>query len=205
MPVRRPLRLLLLLALTALATPTARAGDSPFLPPATAETTAPKNAAAGYEFVGVTAVGKETLLSFVRLADKRSAWIPLGKTINEITVVSYDAKTDTAVIKADNQTLTLTLRKGAVVAGSVNPLPPTLPPPGPGAPPPPAVSPASAVPNKALTVQEEKELEARMLVTDLLEIGQQQRKAYEAAQREAAQRAANPKMPPAAPATATKP
>jgi len=43
-----------------------------------------------------------------------------------------------------------------------------------------------AIPPPPANSQEEKETEARMLVTDLLEIGQEQRRAYEAAQREAA-------------------
>ena len=38
-----------------------------------------------------------------------------------------------------------------------------------------------------MTPQEEKEMEARMLVSDLLEIGQQQRQAYAEARRKAAQ------------------
>lgn len=194
----------LLLALVPAAAP---AQSSPFLPPADAAAPAKSAAKASYEFVGMTELGNETLLSFTRVSDKVSVWIPLGKTINEITVVSYDAKTDTAVIKANGETLTLTMRKGTVVAAPATAFaaaPAPLPGAGAGTPAPAAAEPAIVVPKKPLSVQEEKELEARMLVTDLLEIGLRQRQAYAEAQRQAALKAANAKMPAAPAAEPTK-
>lgn len=59
-----------------------------------------------------------------------------------------------------------------------------------------ATSPKSEGPAKPLTVARQEE-EARMLVSDLLEIGMAQRKAYEEAQKKAS---ADPAAPPAAPA-----
>ncbi len=161
---------------------------SPFLPPAGAAAPTQKEPSA-YSFAGMTVVGGETLLSITRESDKRSTWIPLGKTVGDITAISYDAKKDEAVIRADGRELTLTIRKAVVVSAPTHRPPPYLATqPAANAP---AVAPApEPVKMPAMNQQEEKEMEARMLVSDLLEIGQQQRRAYEAAQREAAAKAA---------------
>lgn len=146
------------------------------------------------------------MISVTRVSDKRSLWIPLGQTVGDISAVSYDALNDQAVIRAGGQTLTITLRKAAIKPGTniVHTVaPPPMPAPvasapatspsgaGPGAPVPgadPSLPPQPPPP--APGTQAFKEQEARMLVTDLLEIGLEQRKAYEAAQREAAARGA---------------
>lgn len=165
--------------------------DSPFLPPPETVTAPDVDSAAGYQLSGMTVVGTETLLSLTRESDKRSTWIAVGKTIGEITVVSYDATNDRAVIRIGGREHTLTLRKPNPGTASVSPL----------LPPDPAntglsiQSSATAVAEPPLVMpplspQEEKEMEARMLVTDLLEIGQRQRKAYAEAKREAARKAA---------------
>lgn len=183
------------LCLAAPAEPTA--ATSPFLPPPDAPAAASATAPADYEFVGMTALGQETLLGIVRTSDKRSFWIPLGRTANDITAVSFDNKSDRAVIRVDGRSYTLSMRQSVIV-----PLEPTV-----TASPPPAAAPAApgtppaGVPPAPLTPQQEKEMEARMLVTDLLEIGQQQRKAYEEAQRQAAARA---KAAAAAPTAASR-
>ena len=163
--------------------------ESPFLPPAGTPAPAAKEPSA-YSFAGMTVLNGETLLSITRESDKRSTWIPVGKTVGDITAVSYDPKKDEAVIRADGRELTLPIRKSVVVAAPAH-RPPviasTLP--APSAAPAPAPEP-EPVKMPPLNQQEEKEMEARMLVSDLLEIGQQQRRAYEAAQREAAAKAA---------------
>lgn len=173
------------------------APSSPFLPPPDAPALAPATAVADYEFVGMTTFGQQTLLGIVRASDKQSFWIPLGRMVNGITAVSYDAKSDRAVIRTDGKTYTLSMRQSAIVPlSSAAPTAPTT-----------ASSNAApaGVTAAPLTPQQEKEMEARMLVTDLLEIGQQQRKAYEEAQRQAAARAkaaANAAPPSTAPSPA---
>lgn len=165
--------------------------DSPFLPPPEAATAPHTDSAVGYQLAGMTVVGAETLLSITRESDKRSTWIAVGKTVGEVTVVSYNPASDRAVIRVGGNEHTLTLRKPSVVAASVSPLIP----PNPGTA---GLSIHSSVTTVAeppvvmppLTLQQEKEMEARMLVTDLLEIGQRQRKAYAEAKREAARKAA---------------
>lgn len=184
------------LGATTLASAQALPEQSPFLPPAGAS--APTaTAQSDYDFVGMTTVGPQTLVSVRRQSDHRSLWIPVGKSVAEITVLAYDATKDEITIRTPEATLTLPLRKTGPIENATStagsrPAPVALSP----APPP------VGIPAKPLSIQEEKEMEARMLVTDLLEIGQQQRKAYEEAQRQAAAKAAAAKAKPA-PATAT--
>lgn len=65
-----------------------------------------------YELAGMTEVGPNTLLSISRRSDHRSIWIPVGKTVGEITAVSYDPQTDRAVISVSGQRLSVRLRDG---------------------------------------------------------------------------------------------
>jgi hypothetical protein len=170
---------------------------SPFLPAPNAAPAA-ANATSDYELVGMVAQSSGMLLSVMRKSDKHSFWLPVGGTVDEVTAVSYNAVTDEAVIHANSRTFTLKMRKAVIVPGK-NPIPvvarapaptPAAPASTPDAPPAPAAAPRSE--------QEQKEFEARMLVSDLLEIGQQQRKAYAEAQRQAAERNAKAAGTPAA-------
>ncbi len=163
----------------------ATAKDSPFLPRGTTAT--PAGAATdGYQLSGYVAQDKSGLLSVTRVSDKKSVWIPLGATVNDVTALSYDANLDQAVIRVGGRTLTISLRKSVVIPGA------NITPPVASAPPP--TTPAAAPANPSLPPQPPppapgtpafQEREARMLVTDLLEIGLEQRKAYEEAQRQA--------------------
>ncbi|MDB6169888.1 MAG: hypothetical protein JWM88_2752 [Verrucomicrobia bacterium] len=150
---------------------------SPFLPPRAGTTAA--SDAAKYQLGGMIAKGKDVLVSVTRLSDKQSFWIPVGSTVDEVTAISYVSELDEAVISANGEHYTLRLRQSPVqVGGGLSPslgnavvaISPPLPPP---------VGPP-----------EVQEREARMLVTDLLEIGMEHRKAYEAAQKKAAATAA---------------
>lgn len=209
------------------APPLALPKQSPFLPPAGAH--APAAAAAGenLEFAGVTSLGKRTDLIFHDTGAKKNHWVGLGETKEGIQVVSYDEGREQAVIKHQGVQKTLPLRKGArTVASPAAPLPPgVLPPvapalpvaavpnvvfapaqPAPATATPPPMEPPALDPTKPAgppvpEVQQRQETEARMLVSDLLEIGMAQRRAYEEAQRKAAE--GNP--PPAPPADAPPP
>ena len=44
-------------------------------------------------------VGDKTLISIVRRSDRRSSWVQVGKTVGEITAVSYDSAQDRAVVR----------------------------------------------------------------------------------------------------------
>lgn len=179
------------------------------------------------EFVGVSALGKRTDLIIQDKSTKKSHWIAEGETKEGISVLKYDARREQVVVKVNGTEKILQLRKGTGPLNSahaVGPLPvgfnvPPAPnpvvqkiqpsPPGSSAPasaevaatPPmqPVAKPeAPATPE----VQQKQETEARMLVSDLLEIGMAQRKAYEDAQRRAA---TGESTPPAAAAGAPPP
>src|ERR1035438_2767855 len=120
---------------------------------------------------------------------KRSQWIPVGGVCDGIHVISFDAAHDKAVVNVGGAFKELTLRKAtfastgpAPVARAAAPVSaqaaPLVQPAFPG----PVASPAPAPPADAVTEQRE----ARMLVSDLLEIGVQQRKAYQEARQKAA-------------------
>ncbi|MSU50229.1 MAG: hypothetical protein EXS37_14280 [Opitutus sp.] len=196
--------------------------NSPFMP---VGTTPGAVAAANenFEFAGVSSVGKRTDLIFYDKTAKKSHWIGIGETKEGIAVLNYDARREQAVVKVNGVEKILSLRKGTGpvnTAGGVSPLPTgfnippptaapqpiTMPAPAPVAPPPTMVmpDPASSVANQPAAkpeapatpeAQVRQETEARMLVSDLLEIGMAQRKAYEEAQRKASE-GANAQTPP---------
>ncbi|HWA87006.1 MAG TPA: hypothetical protein VG710_12330 [Opitutus sp.] len=64
---------------------------------------------AAYELAGMTAVGNQTLLGITRVNDHHSSWVAVGKTVGEVTVVSYDATKDQAVIRVDGREFTIGL------------------------------------------------------------------------------------------------
>ncbi len=215
--------------------------NSPFMP-ATSGATAVVSVSESIEFAGISSVGKRTDLIFHDKAAKKSRWVGVGETVEGISVVSFDPRRDEAVVKINGVQKTLALRKGSRTASGPAPAPvavmppaggfavatPPLPLPGaeplvgtnptpgqttaapaPAAPPvPPAVPAGPATPAQVA----KQESDARMLVSDLLEIGMAQRKAYEEAHRRAAQGEAAPAattpapaQPGNAPATPTQP
>lgn len=198
---------------------------SPFLP---SGSMAPALAAANetIEFAGVSSMGTKTDLIFYDKTAKKSHWIREGETKEGITVIGYDARREQAVVKLNGTQKVLPLRKAATLTSPRNPVAGAPPPPQmgivppvpqfvPPAPselgqplqlqpmpleqpvaliPPPPTSGAPATPE----VQARQETEARMLVSDLLEIGMAQRRAYEEAQRRTGE-GSDPAKPPADP------
>jgi hypothetical protein len=182
------------------------------------------------EFAGISSVGKRTELIFVDKTTKKNYWIAKGETKEGITLLNYDAKREEAVVKINGVQKTLALRRNAKPTPPSHTVPPTptgfnvAPTPLPAFSPAPAsVTPATAMmpepvppvpaaapapnpptPNTPEAVAK-AETEARMLVSDLLEIGMAQRKAYEEAQRRAAEGIPNPPEPPPAASETPKP
>jgi hypothetical protein len=162
-------------------------GNSPFMPSGGAAGAA-SGPAEAYELAGSSVQGSSVTVCIFERQAKRSQWIPVGGISDGIHVISYDARHDKAVVAIGGAIKELTLRKSTVAslgppqAARAGPVPAeTAAPPAmissatPAGPPPaPATSPA----------QEQRE--ARMLVSDLLEIGVQQRKAYQDAKLKAA-------------------
>lgn len=177
--------LILLGFVTAASAPaqTALPKDSPFMP---AAGSAPAVATAGdiHELAGISSTGKSTMVCIYDNQAKRSRWIAVNATVDGIKVLSFDAAKDEATIKVGEQQKTLRMRK-ASVGGSINS--------NPGAnaaafaTPAPTVTQGTPQPPPAPGSVAQQETEARMLVSDLLEIGIQQRKAYEEAQKKAEQ------------------
>lgn len=155
---------------------------SPFLPApgTTVIVTQPET----LEFAGVSVVSKQTLISLYDTKEKRGRWIPVGGKSEGIEVVSYDGAHDQVVVRQAGQLKTLVLRKPSKMSATVAPMmagnqatPAMVPTP--------VASTTSNQPKKPLT-QAQQEEEARMFVADMLDIGMQNRKAYEEAQKKAA-------------------
>lgn len=169
-----------------------QADDSPFVQAGGGSAAGAKaGAPEAFELAGVSVSSAATQVCIFDAQAKRSRWIAVGATADRIQVVSYDAKSERAVIRVDGVQRELGLRRATVA--SLNPPPTwtnnrTAPAavimPSPAAPGPPAPTPPT--PAKLAQIQKE-EREARMLVSDLLDISIQQRKAYEEAQKKAAQ------------------
>jgi hypothetical protein len=199
--------------------------SSPFM---SAGATAGPAGAAGevIEFAAVRTIGAHTEIDLYDTQGKKNHWIPLGGTVDGMTVVGYDARRDqvTATIGGVNKVLKLRQPRGVIAGNAAVNLPaavsfaapspssmPQIQPPAPAATAAPVAVPATdgtlapgapaatpAQPAAPLSVARQEE-EARMLVSDLLEIGMAQRKAYEEKQKQAA----NPNATPAGTETPT--
>ena len=162
--------------------------ESPFAPPPPA---AAAPAEEPVELRGITVMEKKIYVSLLDRAGKTSHWLPVGENVAGIEVVSCDVDAGRCVVRIAGQLKTLVLREPAVVAGAAAapfPAPAGLEPSAAAAP----DGPSGAAPavSGPLVPDDIAAREARMLVSDLLEIGQQQRKAYAEAQQRAANEAA---------------
>lgn len=206
--------------------------NSPFL--ANTEAAGPAAAQGDLQLSGITILGGETSVCLVDSALKKSFWVAVGSSERGIEVLSCNPAENRAVVRVRGETRTLVLRSPSKTPGKQAPgtaaamapqapRPAQLPPPvvvGPA----PAAQPATGTvpatdigpaggqlpPVIPLTTREEQEREARMLVSDLMEIGMRQRKAYEEAQRAAkaeaaAKGGANSVVVPAVPPTTATP
>jgi hypothetical protein len=198
----------------ALASPAhAGASENPFLPPA-ASAAATASPSENLEFAGINVMSEKTFVVVHDKQLKKSRWIAVGESQGGIAVLAYDPRREQIVVKSGEIQKTLTLRKSAGTSGVGAPAPVPVMAPAAGfaaAPPPisfekiqppppsspvgpiaaalpapaPAPTPSPVADQKPQTIQRQEE-EARMLVSDLLEIGMAQRKAYEDAQKKAA-------------------
>lgn len=199
---------------------------SPFLP--TGSSAAASAPGEMIEFAAVRTIGQRTEIDLYDTQGKKNHWIPLGGTADGMSVLTYDARRDQVVAKIGGVEKILTLRQSrSVAAGNAAvvmspamsfatptppPAPDTIPNSAPAAAAPvadasasptlvsptaPAATPETPAAPLSIARQEE---EARMLVSDLLEIGMAQRKAYEDKQKQAADPNAVPPQPAPAPA-----
>jgi hypothetical protein len=160
--------------------------DSPFGPSGTAGAAAAGPAEA-YELAGSSVEGSEVSVCIFERQAKRSEWIPVGGISNGVHVISFDPAHDRAVVTIGGARKELSLRKSTVAAmnGTTAPAAPAALAAAPAyVPPAPAEVEPAAPPTVASNARDQRE--ARMLVSDLLEIGAQQRKAYQEAKQKAA-------------------
>jgi hypothetical protein len=171
-------------------------GDSPFAPVAgSASSGSTSSAPEAYELEGSAVQGTAIAVCILDRSAHRSSWISVGETQNGIHVESYDSQKDKAVVTIAGTRRELNLKKPSY--GGAAQVPATLTrnattvgtPVAVTAPPPPETEPTGTpgVPAPPPRTQAERDQqEARMLVSDLLEIGMQQRKAYQEAKQKAA-------------------
>ena len=136
--------------------------DSPFLPPGggvvTPKPSTPAPTLANLEFSGVMSFGQATLISVHNLQTSKGVWILLGGEEEGIRVLNYNPELQEVTIASLGVTTILKLREADFSGGSwIRPLP-TL----------------EQEYGRPLTIKEQ-ETEARMLVSDLLEIGMKER------------------------------
>jgi hypothetical protein len=171
---------------------------SPFVPPAAPQQAdANANALSTFELTGILSVGGKPQFSVRDTATGRSFWLGLGETQEGLTARSYDADTSSVVLEGRGARRNIVIREARVTTAV--PPPPALAavasqarqPPNPqiatGATQPAAqpVTPAAkkqAVDAKGRT-NEEAERDARLLVSDLMELSVQERRRYEENQR----------------------
>ncbi|MEJ6604216.1 MAG: hypothetical protein QNL51_16770 [Opitutaceae bacterium] len=122
-----------------------------------------------FTFAGLVKMGANPLICVTEIASKRSHWLKIGQTISGISLVDFDSENNVITVRHNGQTHLLTLAEATFDSGNL-------------------VAYQSASPLRSAGVaetvpltNEEKATDARMLVSDLLEIGLIQRKAYEKA------------------------
>ncbi len=125
-----------------------------------------------YQFTGVIVLEDAPLICVTDTNSNRSQWMKIGQTIAGVTLLRYSAEENQIAVTAGGRESTLAIKKRTFDPAKYQSVTPVI-----TAAPLPTASLAERVPITA----KEKETDARMLVSDLLEIGMIQRKAYEKA------------------------
>lgn len=155
---------------------------NPFEPPAATPGPGPAVGDAdldALQFSGVSTIGDETSFNFSDPRTRKSFWVSLkGSSEGGFSVVSYDAAAEQVVVRHGSRTRPISLRKSVLVAAPVVIARPAAAPP---------ITTAANAPRPSgggvdeiknpKTPEEIKqaEYEARMLVSDLLDISMQER------------------------------
>jgi len=146
---------------------------------------------------GISSLGGTSMFNFVDPRSNKSFWVPLNGSTNGFSVTAFDEKTVTVTVARNGQVRSMQLRQAQIAAMptttavTASPTPVSVPARPPGSPPMTVVRTADGgeIANPK-TPQEiaQAEMEARMMVSDLLEISMQER-ARQKALREAQQKA----------------
>ncbi len=152
------------------------ARPSPFMQkqaPVAKADAAPQNTE--YQLSGVTKIGADVMVCITTVADKRSRWLKVGETDQGFRVLSFDPEKREAVVEKGGRQHALVLKQPTYDPAALAAYQNTAAlPSGP--------LPSAGVAQQVALTDDEKATEARMLVSDLLEIGMIQRKAYQEAQ-----------------------
>ncbi|WP_221032957.1 hypothetical protein [Actomonas aquatica] len=139
-----------------------------------AAATAPADAM--LEFSGIMKIGQSTMVCITTLQDKRTHWIKVGETNAGIHVPAQEAPTNAVLVRHQGREVTLPFKQPVFDAAAAANYQLSSLPTGP--------APQAGIATPVAVTNEEKEAEARMLVSDLLEIGLIQRKAYQDAKKQ---------------------
>lgn len=164
------------------------AGTSPLVPATPPSSASPAPAQpARWELAGVIGIRETLTVRINDTVEKTGAWLRVGESFGALKLITADA--DTATIQVGDERTVLGLRINGVTPGeatSATTTASTDSSPTPTAAPLPSTGDAEADAKRDQAIAER---EARMLVSDLLEISMIQRKAYEDKQVEAAKAA----------------
>jgi len=168
---------------------------SPFIPASVVPEGAGGNALSGLELTGILSVGGKLQFSVRDTGTGRSVWLGIGETQDGLTVRSYEEGSGSVVIEGRGSSRSLVLREARVATAQPVPIAVMPSQPGPivvmpsqpqgGGTPKPVVLIPATPPGQLLagpaqpktTAQAERD--ARLLVSDLMEISIQERKRYE--------------------------
>ena len=184
-------RLVLILCSATLASVVALSAAEGPNPPASASTTAPAGSAAPvpaqptrWELAGVIGIRETLTVRINDTVEKTGAWLRVGESFGPVKLVAADA--DTATIQVGNERTVLGLRIDGVAPGEAKPATTTA---SNSSAPTATPTPLPSTGDPEADAKRDQliaEREARMLVSDLLEISMIQRKTYEDKQAEAA-------------------
>lgn len=164
-----------------LLSPAAVAAQSPFVPPGSPAKAAPPPARnsdlEALELSGISALGPEFRFNLINNKTKKSFWVGLNRTVSGFTITSYDPRNSSVVVTSGSGSRTISLRKASFVAqGPVVPVAAPLVPVEPFVPIPDSVEGVDEIKNPQTPDEiKQAEYEARMLVSDLLQISMQER------------------------------
>jgi hypothetical protein len=184
---------------------------SPFVPQAaTQQADANANALSMLELTGILSVGGKLQFSVRDTSTGRGFWLGLGETQEGLTVRSYDEASASVVLEGRGARRSVVIREARVTTAPPRPAVVNVPKPAAQQPvantqvaagPPKQAATATPTdpkkPNAGGRTNEEAERDARLLVSDLMEISIQERKRYEENQRRTA--AGLPRLDPEAP------
>lgn len=126
---------------------------------------------------GISALGPEFRFNLFNIHTNKSFWIGMNRTVSGYTVTSYDSQNSSVVVEHNGASRSIALRKASFIAqGPVTPLAAPLVPVEPFVPIPDSVEGVDEIKNPQTPDEiKQAEYEARMLVSDLLQISMQER------------------------------